>query len=405
MKIIHTSDWYLGSRFFGHDRKKEMLHFFSWLLEVIRLRVPDVLVVSGNVFDSAQPEAWAEGACYDFLKQAMDTAPGLQVVMVAGQRDSAEGFSARRAFMEKNDIHIRGLVPKGGDGQPDVDDLIIPLRSRDTGQVECVCFALPYLRGDDMISERGRAASLRYYYDACLSRLRRSSWANLPCIATGHFYAANAAIDATEHYERIVPDGNEKVDPNFLSDTFCYVALGMVDKAQCVNNRPATYYAGSPLPMAFSEKKNNFGVNVVDVSAAGGVNVNRLEYTPLRNLLIVPQNGEISPDRVRYELDKLPERQAGGNDDKWPYLEMKVMEHSEPELINEVMKKLANKAVRFCRITATHRPSNRQEEALQLERLRTITPLEMAQRIYKEQKGEYMPAEVEKRFRGLNYND
>lgn len=403
MKIIHTSDWYLGSRFFGHDRKKEMLHFFDWLLEAIRLRVPDVLVVSGNVFDSAMPEAWAEGACHDFLKQATETVPGLQVVIVAGQRDSAEGFEARRKFMAERNIHVRGLVSKTDSGKPDVDDLIIPLKNRDTGQVECICFALPYLRGSDMMPDRGMAASLRNYYDACLSRIRRSEWANVPCIATGHFYAANAFIDTTEHYERIVPDGNGKVDTNSLSDSFCYIAMGMVDKAQCVNNRPAAYYAGSPLPMTFSEKKNNFGVNIVDVSISGGVNVSHLDYTPLRNLLTVPQNGEISPDRMRYELDKLPERQAGESDAKWPYIEMKVMEHSEPELINEVMKKMETKAVRFCRITATHRPANRQEDASQLERLRTITPLEMAQRIYREEKDEYMPAEVEKRFRELDY--
>ena len=84
---------------------------------------------------------------------------------------------------------------------------------------------------------------------------------------------------------------------------------------------------------------------------------------------------------------------------------MKVKEHSEPELINEVMKKMETKAVRLCRITATDKPSGRQEDASQLERLRTITPLEMAQRIYREEKDEYMPAEVEKRFRELNYND
>lgn len=52
MKIIATSDWHLGNLFHGNDRLKEHEHFLKWLLDQIKLQLPDALLVAGDVFDN-----------------------------------------------------------------------------------------------------------------------------------------------------------------------------------------------------------------------------------------------------------------------------------------------------------------------------------------------------------------
>ena len=79
MKLIHTADWHLGNTFHGHDRADEHAHFLSWLLEVVRQQRPDALIISGDIFDTANPPARAEKQFFDFLIQATSAVEGLQV--------------------------------------------------------------------------------------------------------------------------------------------------------------------------------------------------------------------------------------------------------------------------------------------------------------------------------------
>ena len=55
MNIIHTADWHLGNTFHNYSRIEEHRHFLEWLLDTLRTRQPDALLITGDVFDSANP--------------------------------------------------------------------------------------------------------------------------------------------------------------------------------------------------------------------------------------------------------------------------------------------------------------------------------------------------------------
>ena len=55
MKILHTSDWHLGQNFMGKSRLDEHEAFLSWLLEIIKEKEIEVLLVSGDIFDTGTP--------------------------------------------------------------------------------------------------------------------------------------------------------------------------------------------------------------------------------------------------------------------------------------------------------------------------------------------------------------
>ena len=55
MKLIHTADWHLGNQMHDINRTEEYRHFFKWLKEKIIQEKAEVLVISGDVFDVANP--------------------------------------------------------------------------------------------------------------------------------------------------------------------------------------------------------------------------------------------------------------------------------------------------------------------------------------------------------------
>ena len=121
MKILHTADWHLGNNFHGYDRTDEHRHFLRWLLEVMEEKQPDVLIVAGDVFDTANPSARAEELLYDFLLRATQTVRGLQIVLIAGNHDSAGRLEAPASLLKTLNIYVRGTVHFTAKGTPDFD--------------------------------------------------------------------------------------------------------------------------------------------------------------------------------------------------------------------------------------------------------------------------------------------
>ena len=104
MKIFHTADWHLGNTFHGYDRTQEHRHFLDWLLDRLREQQPDALIVAGDIYDSPNPSAAAEELLYDFLLQATDAVQGLQVVLIAGNHDSAGRIDAPASLLTRHNI-------------------------------------------------------------------------------------------------------------------------------------------------------------------------------------------------------------------------------------------------------------------------------------------------------------
>ena len=85
MKILATSDWHLGNLFHGNDRLPEHKHFLKWLLEQIAGQKPDALLIAGDIFDNGNPSAAAQTVYYEFLADATQLCPNMQVIITAKQ--------------------------------------------------------------------------------------------------------------------------------------------------------------------------------------------------------------------------------------------------------------------------------------------------------------------------------
>lgn len=407
MKLLHTADWHLGNTFHGHSRLDEHRHFLKWLLQTLREKQPDALLVTGDVFDSANPSAAAEELLYDFLLRATLEVPGLQIVLTAGNHDSAGRLEAPAALLKTHNIYVRGTIHYTTKGEPDFDYYLLPLADRQTGQASCVCMALPYLRGGDYPAGMTPEEGLRFFFSQLHTRLRKSNYKGLPIVVAAHFYAAGADICKDEHSERLVVGGQDCVEADVVGQNVSYAALGHIHKAQQVRGGEATYYAGSALPMSFSELNYKHGVQFVDIDPQGEALVEFVEYAPLRGLVTIPAKGRaVSAEALFDCINSLPKRDKKNTDSlTWPYLEIHVEEaQPQPTLMHDVMEALQDRAVHFCRMLRV-RPENKKADSANdvdtpsADTLTNINPLELARRNFEARFNSEMPEELVTRFK------
>ncbi|OAI13437.1 MULTISPECIES: metallophosphoesterase family protein [Methylomonas] len=127
MKILHTSDWHLGHSLKGFDRHFEHQCFLDWLLVQLREQDVDALLVTGDIFDNANPSAAAQKQLYRFLQAAREAAPHLRVVMIAGNHDSPGRLEASSPLLDLFDTTVVGQTGRNGAGEIDLGALIVPL--------------------------------------------------------------------------------------------------------------------------------------------------------------------------------------------------------------------------------------------------------------------------------------
>src|SRR5690606_31768522 len=129
--------------------------------------------VAGDVFDTANPPASAQAMFYSFLADARARMPGLDVVVVAGNHDSAARLSAPDPVLRALGVRVVGAVPRTGPGGRDPIDpepMLVPLHDRG-GEVAAWVAAVPYLRAADLpVLGEGESVvdGVRRVYEAAL---------------------------------------------------------------------------------------------------------------------------------------------------------------------------------------------------------------------------------------------
>ena len=396
IRILHTADWHLGQTFFGYDRAEEHKAFLDWLAEEIRQNEIDALVIAGDVFDVSNPSAASQRIYYEFIYRVTAENPKLQIVIVAGNHDSAARLEAPLPLLQAMRTEVRGVVRKLEGGEIDYDHLTVELKNR-KGEVELLCMAVPFLRQGDYpaVQTEGNpyAEGVRELYAQLLQRLWKRRKENQSILAIGHLQAIGSEIVEKDYSERTVIGGLECVSPDTFSEKIAYTALGHIHKAQRVSGRENVRYAGSPIPMSFAEKHYHHGVVEVTFDGGCAVDIMRVECPRLIPLMSVPNGEPASPEIVLEILKELPVTEGAE-----PYLEVKVLlDEPEPMLRQEVEEALADKNYRLARIVSTYRneTGNAEKENENWKRgLQEMSPLQIAQSAFEKIYQVEMPEEL-----------
>jgi exonuclease SbcD len=381
MTIIHTADWHIGQVFYEYDRKAEHLRFLQWLGKTVGELKADVLLIAGDVFDSPNPSAESQQMYYSFLRGITRENPELQIIVTAGNHDSAARLEAPNPLLEGMNVAVRGLVARDAQGEIDYDRLIVPLNKGG------YCLAVPYLRQGDYPAAENYAGSVKAMYHK-LYEIAQTKVRPTPVIAMGHLQATGSEISENDRSERTIIGGLECVSPDAFRDGIAYTALGHLHRGQRVSGRDNVRYSGAPIPMSFAEKNNRQGVVLVRI--ADDVSTQRIDFNDTVPLVSIPGRQAAPLDEALRMIEDLPD---GAVNDRTPYLEVNVLvTEPEPSMRRRIEEALSGKAVRLARISAvTQRPDADGGHTAGHEQLEKINPVEMALKIYEQQYGSAMP--------------
>ena len=351
MRFIHTSDWHLGQTLHGFERGFEHQCFLDWLLDTLVAEQVDALLVSGDVFDTANPSAAAQKQLYRFLQQAKARVPHLNTVIIAGNHDSPGRLEAPGPLLETVDATVIGFVPRGPDGQIDLQRLVVPLNSRH-GHVAAWALAVPFLRPGDVPrvedSTDPYQDGIALLYAQALAHAQQLRQSGQALIALGHCHMVGGQISSDS--ERSIVIGGSEALPSGMFDTqVAYAALGHLHLAQRVGGQQHLRYCGSPLPLSFAEVAYPHQVLRVDLDGDKVSAITPLPVPRAVDLLRVPAQPAPLPDVLAaLKALALP---AQTDLQRFPYLEVRVrLDAPEPSLRSQIEAALAPHAVRLAKI-------------------------------------------------------
>lgn len=403
MTVLHTADWHIGQSFHEYDRSYEHRQFLDWLLETLQEEQIDVLLISGDVFDLSNPSAASIKLFYSFLNRATKNSSDLQIVVTAGNHDSASRLESPKPLLESSNIHIVGLVEKDEHGGADYRKITIPLKDK-RGNTKIWCIAAPFLRMGDYPSipdcANPYAEGVAAFYKAACEYAVSQTEPGQAIIAMGHLHARQAEVGDMDNTERLIMGGVECISAAAFGDNIRYVALGHIHKAQRIGGKAHIRYCGSPLPMSFSETHYKHQVVVFKIGEDDIEELKTIEIPVAVSLQRVPAIHSSLPE-VLASLQQLAVFE--GEDETSPYLEVRVLlEGPEPGLRHKVESALAGKRFRLAKIDVRyHTPANQpgKSSAANAGTLNELNPLEVVQKVYRSKYNNPLPEGLQQLFR------
>ena len=262
MKILHTADWHIGKILHKHSLVQEMEMFLDWLIQTISDEGIDLLLVSGDIFDVANPSVKDRSVYYRFLSRLIGTKT--QVIITGGNHDSVGLIDAPQEIFKQLNISV-----VGGAKSVLSNELVEVFEDK---KVKLIVAAVPFLRDKDLRnlyldtnfenrSDALKAGIEKHYSD--LSDLCEEKYKGVPALAMGHLYAKGVS---TSESERDIHIGNAAaIESNIFPDRFGYIALGHIHRPQIIGGNPLIRYSGSPIALSFSEKEDQKCVLITEL--------------------------------------------------------------------------------------------------------------------------------------------
>jgi exonuclease SbcD len=320
--FLHTADWHLGARLVEQDRLPEQERFLEWLLDLVRSEQVDMLLVSGDIFDAANPPQEAVRLYYDFLVR-LTSLPGKQAVITGGNHDSALLLNAPRELLARSGVRVVGSAPANP------AELLLET-------ADAVIASVPFLRERDLrgsiagetaaTAQEAVRAAIGDYYRRALEAAAAVA-AGRAMIAMGHLTAMGGE---TSDSERDIHIGNLGAVSGEIFQGFHYTALGHLHRAQIVGGIDTVRYSGSPLALSFSEAGQEKSVCLFEVEGGSVHSMRRLpvpqtvplvrariELADLENglLALLPEGCRaevtVAVERLEPDLDRRVKQAAG----------------------------------------------------------------------------------------------
>lgn len=276
MKVLHTSDWHVGRLIRGRSRVDEHRAVLAEIAGIAADEAVDLVLVVGDLFDTAAPTAESEDVVYRALLDL--AASGATVLVLAGNHDSDRRLKAVAPLLELGRVVCRPTFRPPGDGG------VVEVVARD-GRERALVAVLPFLsqrwvvKADELMG--GDAAAHGQRYDERVRRLVAQLTAGFgPStvnLVAAHLTVGGGMLGGGERPSQTVFE--YEVGALAFPASASYVALGHLHRRQRIGGACPIHYCGSPLQLDFGEEQDEKAVVVVEVAPGRPA---RVRDVPLR---------------------------------------------------------------------------------------------------------------------------
>ncbi|PHS08094.1 MAG: exonuclease sbcCD subunit D [Kordia sp.] len=251
MKILHTADWHLGHRLHEQSQIEEQTLFLSWIENYIIDNNIDVLLISGDIFDTGSPSNQSLEMYYSFLVRLKGTTCK-SIIITGGNHDSAGTLNAPKYLLDALSIKVVGKATEN------IEDEVFEI---EINEEKVIIAAVPYLRDGDIrravagesfdeLTDKYKKALINHY-KASAEQCKLINTTNAPVIAMGHLFAIGGSVSDSEQNIYVGTLGH--IGAEDFPTYFDYIALGHLHRPQIIGGNDKIRYSGSPHILSFSE--------------------------------------------------------------------------------------------------------------------------------------------------------
>lgn len=349
MKIIHTSDWHLGISLHNASLLDEQRHFVDFLINIIKEKNIDAIMIAGDIFDHSVSSAEAISLYNDAVTKLCKDL-NIPVIISAGNHDGAARLASCNELLKKAGLHIYGKLSKNIN--------VVELENINI-------YVLPYFNTEE-VKSLFPEEKINSYSDAMrlvLNQIKLNFKPNKKNVLMCHCFVSGSVLSESDRSAMV---GGTSVVAAEVFDGFDYIALGHLHKAQ--NRGFNARYSGSPIKYSFSEAEHKKSITILNID--NEINIEELDVVPLRETRV-----------IRGTFDEVVAI-AESDEQKDDYIKIEITDRYAGMEAVELFRTYYNNLLNI-----TGKMNETEENVLTVEDLYNLSPDDILEKFYKETTG------------------
>lgn len=298
MKILHTADWHIGKIINGQSLIEDQKFILNKLFDAIKEHDPDVVVISGDLYDLHYPNKEAMVVLEDALSM-INLELNIPIIAISGNHDGKERLNYGERWFEKTGLKII----------TGYDDLLKPISMKGIN-----IYVMPYFTPAD-VRQVFDVKNIHTHQEATeyiISEMEKVMNKDETNILVGHLFVAGG--ESTDSERPLSIGTIETVTANTFNN-FDAVLLGHLHHPFAIKS-DFIFYSGTPMQYSFSEANQAKGYRLFEIDNKE-VKQKFIPIEPRRSFQVI---------KARYE-DVIHEKMEIKNNEDYFHFKLTDMDH------------------------------------------------------------------------------
>ena len=249
MKLLHTADWHVGKTIKGQSRLGEHKAVLADIVRIADTERVDVVLVAGDLYETAAPNPDAEALVLKTLLDLRDT--GAQVIVISGNHDNAPRFEAMRPVFAALGVTVMGAPRRPTDGG------VVEVSGREGESIRVALVPFLSQRGiirTEQLMGQDAGSNIATYDERMrqlVAALCDPFAGDAVNVVAAHCMVTGASLGGGERSAQTYMD--YAIGAAAFPAHAHYVALGHLHRTQQIAGAAPIWYSGSPVQVDFGE--------------------------------------------------------------------------------------------------------------------------------------------------------